>query len=181
MACRLTAADAPAEIRAALDMVAYSEIGPTTLKQSDDGYNVLVGSVPGRVITFGDYSKHPHIYNRAEDSTAAGRYQMIWPTWNAVRVRLKLPDFSPRSQDLACVELIRARLATPDFMSGNIASAIAKCKREWASFPGAGYNQPERRANELIDAYHAALRAYKKIDFSNVEAGVVTTAPQQGE
>lgn len=178
--CRLTASDAPAELRAALDMVAYSEIGPTMLKESDDGYNVLVGSVPGHVLTFSDYSKHPHIYERSEDSTAAGRYQQIWPTWNSVRVSLKLPDFSPRSQDLACLELIRRRLAIPDFMAGDIGAAIARCKKEWASFPGAGYNQPERSASALIDAYHAALRTYQKPDFSNTESGVETTAPKPG-
>jgi muramidase (phage lysozyme) len=179
--CRLTTNDAPAELLAGTDMVAYAEIGPTMLAESDDGYNVLVGSRAGHVLTFGDYSKHPHVYNRALDSTAAGRYQMLWATWNAVRLRLKLPDFSPRSQDLACIELFRSRLAIPDFMAGNIAAAIAKCKKEWASFPGAGYNQPERSASALIDAYHAALRKYQKPDFSNTESGVATTAPKPGE
>lgn len=179
--CRITTADAPAELLAALDMIAYAEIGPTMLKESDDGYNVLVGSRPGHVFTFGDYSKHPDIYNRAMDSTAAGRYQIIWPTWNSVRLRAKLPDFSPRSQDFAALELIRERLAIPAFMDGNIALAIAKCKEEWASFPGSSANQPERSASALIDAYHAALRTYQKPDFSNTESGVETTAPKPGE
>lgn len=35
-------------ISAFLVMIAWSEIGPTLLEETDDGYNVLVGSTPGR-------------------------------------------------------------------------------------------------------------------------------------
>lgn len=178
--CRLTTADAPAELLAGLDMVAYAEIGPIMLAESDDGYNVLVGSRPEHVVTFGSYAQHPNIYVRNMNSHAAGRYQWMPDTWNPIRIRLKLPDFSPRSQDLGCLELFRERLAIPDFMAGHVNAAIIRLAPIWASFPGAGYHQPERRANELIDAYHAALRKYKA-DFSNVESGAVSTAPKPGE
>jgi len=35
-------------------MLAWSELGADILEQSDDGYNVIVGSLLGRLITFGD-------------------------------------------------------------------------------------------------------------------------------
>jgi len=54
---RISAADAGGvNVLAFLDMLAWSELGSEILKQSDDGYNVIVGSLPGRLITFDDYS-----------------------------------------------------------------------------------------------------------------------------
>jgi len=37
--------------------------------------------------------------------------------------------------------------------AGRVADAIDKCRLEWASLPGAGYGQPERKLAALIDAY----------------------------
>lgn len=175
--CRLTFAQAPNELRAACDMIAYSEIGKELLAASDDGYNVVVGSTAAKPLLFVGYAKHPNIYNRAMNSHAAGRYQGMPATWERVRTRLKLPDFSPVSQDMFCIELFRERLAIPDFLAGNVAAAMQKCRKEWASLPGAGYGQHENKAPVLLDVYYAALRKYQT-DFSNVEAGVETTAPK---
>ena len=38
-------------VLAFLDMLAWSELGAEMLKQSDDGYNLTGGSLPGRLIT----------------------------------------------------------------------------------------------------------------------------------
>ncbi|MCV2361657.1 glycoside hydrolase family 104 protein [Paucibacter sp. TC2R-5] len=86
-------------------------------------------------------------------STAAGRYQIIKPTWLMCKRALNLPDFSPDSQDKAAVYLIRKRGALDAIEAGRVAEAVAKCRQEWASLPGAGYGQPERRLTALIDAY----------------------------
>lgn len=89
-------------------------------------------------------------------STAAGRYQIIRPTWLEAQRALGLRDFSPASQDAAALYLIRRRGALDAVEAGRVADAIALCRPEWASLPGAGYGQPERRMADLVAAYQAA-------------------------
>lgn len=89
-------------------------------------------------------------------STAAGAYQIIKPTWLSVRSALNLADFGPASQDAAAVELIRQRGALNDVYAGRVADAVRKVAKTWASLPGAGYAQPERKLATLVDAYRAA-------------------------
>ena len=148
--------DENANVCAFLDMLALSELGQKILDQSDNGYNVLVGSLPGDVHTFSGYMFHPHVLVRLREglsSTAAGRYQIIFPTWEGVETKLDLPDFSPDSQDKAAVELIQQRGAYGDLVAGRWAVAIAKCQKEWASLPGAGYGQHENSLASLRQAY----------------------------
>jgi muramidase (phage lysozyme) len=89
-------------------------------------------------------------------STAAGRYQLIRPTWRGVKKRLRLPDFGQDSQDRAALYLIDNRGALEDVHAGRLQTAIAKCRAEWASLPGAGYGQPERRITDLVAAFTKA-------------------------
>lgn len=89
-------------------------------------------------------------------STAAGRYQLIRKTWLGIKERLRLPDFSPESQDRAALYLIANRGALEDVHAGRVRDAIQKCRAEWASLPGAGYGQPERRLSELVAAFTQA-------------------------
>ncbi|MFJ1251903.1 glycoside hydrolase family 104 protein [Cupriavidus sp. CuC1] len=139
-------------LRAFLDMIAVSE---GTKGRGDDGYNILVGGS-----TFGSYIDHPRqkvwIASIGNYSTAAGRYQMIAATWDSVRNALRLPDFSPASQDAGATELIRRRGALSSIYAGDIAGAINKCRREWASLPGAGYGQRENALSSLLSAYQNA-------------------------
>lgn len=88
-------------------------------------------------------------------STAAGRYQIIRATWISARRALGLKDFGPASQDAAACWLIRNRGAMGDVRAGRIAEAVTKCRSEWASLPGAGYGQPERKLSTLLDVYAA--------------------------
>jgi lysozyme len=90
---------------------------------------------------------------QAIKSSAAGAYQILARTWDGVRAKLGLPDFSPASQDAAAVELIRQRGALADVRAGRFAVAVDKCKKEWASLPGAGYGQPENSLARLQNAY----------------------------
>ena len=89
-------------------------------------------------------------------STAAGRYQLIRSTWSGIMKRLRLPDFGAESQDQAALYLIDQRGALADVHAGRVQTAIAKCRPEWASLPGAGYGQPERRISALMDAFQRA-------------------------
>jgi muramidase (phage lysozyme) len=120
-----------------------------------DGYRTIVGGS-----TFDSFADHPHVLiplpNLGISSSAAGAYQIIRRTWDGVRAKLGLPDFSPASQDAAALELIRQRGAQADVRAGRFAVAIDKCKKEWASLPGAGYGQHENTLATLQSAYTIA-------------------------
>jgi len=77
-------------------------------------------------------------------STAAGKYQIIKPTWLSLKKKLGLPDFSPASQDAAAIELLRQRGALGPLERGDFVGAVKAARKEWASLPGAGYRQGER-------------------------------------
>ena len=140
-------------VLAFLDMIAVSEIGTRLLTVSDDGYNVIVGSTPQAPILFDDYAQHPRRYQRAQNSDAAGRYQIMSRYWEHYRVQLGLPDFGKRSQDLWAIQLIRECRALSLIQGGLFADAVHACRSRWASFPGAGYGQHENALEPLRAAY----------------------------
>lgn len=81
-------------------------------------------------------------------STAAGAYQIIKPTWQGCKAALGLRDFSPASQDAAAIKLIEDAGAYNLIQQGRIVEAIDRCKRIWASLPGAGYAGQGMRTRE---------------------------------
>ena len=108
---------------------------------SDDaGYYRIVGGG-----TFTDDSQHPrvrvHIPRYDVYSTAAGAYQIIWPTWKGLVIKYAFSDFTPQSQDEAAVALIEGRSALPAIRQGDLKKAIELCNKEWASLPGSPYGQ----------------------------------------
>jgi lysozyme len=90
-------------------------------------------------------------------STAAGAYQFIRPTWNYLKQKLGLTDFLPETQDIAALYLIDEKGAIEDIKAGRIEQAIEKVSKVWASLPGAGYNQPERKLASLINKFNQSL------------------------
>lgn len=153
---RISQDEASPNVRAFLDMLAWSEIGPRLLATSDDGYNVLVGSTMARPLLFDSYARHPNIYNRRYNSTAAGRYQVLARFWPHYRDLLGLPDFGPVSQDRYAIQQLRERKALSLIESGDIPPAISRAAPIWASLPGAGYGQHEHDTDPLLDAYASA-------------------------
>lgn len=151
----MVGADTP-NIRAYLDMIAHSEIGPALLAQSDNGYNVLVGATPSRPLLFNSYADHPRVYNAKFNSTAAGRYQLLWRYWAPYKALLRLSDFSPASQDAVAIQQIKECRALPDISAGRFEMAVRRTARIWASLPGAGYGQHENRLADLASVYRAA-------------------------
>ena len=143
-------------VAAFLDMIAVSEIGPPLLAKSDNGYNVLVGSTPERPVLFVGYDDHPNVYNPAEHSTAAGRYQILWRYWVIYRQKLALPNFSPASQDLYALQQLREQGALPLIAAGRFGDAVGRVAHIWASLPGSGYGQRENRIELLAQAYRNA-------------------------
>ena len=144
-----------------LDVLAWSELGADNLSRSDDGYNVIVTGIDGKLELFNDYSRHPFeggrkskvINSRGLTSNAAGRYQQMLKDWPHYRDQLKLPDFGSISQDRLALQHIKECRALPDVHSGQFESAIAKCRNIWASLPGAGYGQREHRLEDLLAQY----------------------------
>lgn len=155
-----------AELRAAiqLNMLAFFHLirvgegtdGPT-------GYNMLV--IPGGL--FEDMTKHPHkliqVPSHTPDgaaiiipSTAAGAYQINWPTWTDLVRLYGFEDFTPATQDLAAVALIAMVDAVEDVLAGRVPTAIAKCAIKWASLPGSPYGQPKRSLDQALTAYRTA-------------------------
>ena len=145
--------------KAFLDMIAKSE---GTAGRGDDGYNVLFGG-----LLFYSYTDHPRkktyekrdefIRNGKKDfTTAAGRYQLLARYFDAYKKQLNLPDFSPASQDAIAIQQIKECKALADIDAGRIAQAIKKCRRIWASLPGAGYGQHENSIDYCLAAYKKA-------------------------
>lgn len=149
-----------------LDMLAYAEgVAPGAA-----GYRTLFG---GQLFDNG-FADHPRIAKQFTDragrklwTSAAGRYQFMAvspipggstrvDTWGTLQRRLGLPDFGPESQDRAALELVRERGALLDVQAGRLAQAIAKCAPVWASLPGAGYAQAERKLSTLVAQFSAA-------------------------
>jgi muramidase (phage lysozyme) len=101
--------------------------------------------------------QHPHrrVTVGRLTSTAAGAYQFLARTWDGLVLQLDFKDFSPRNQDLGAVALVAGRGALEDVIAGRIAEAVHKCRKEWASLPGAGYNQPERTFKQALATYRS--------------------------
>jgi muramidase (phage lysozyme) len=135
-------------LRAFLIMIQYAEG-----TYGKGGYNKLYGGG-----SFADVSRHPNSPQTkwGITSTAAGAYQILNKTWNELQAKMKLPDFSAVSQDKAAIELIKRRKAIDDVYAGRFTQAITKCRKEWASLPGAGYGQNEKSTQNLLAVIKAA-------------------------
>jgi muramidase (phage lysozyme) len=143
------AALASENVRAFLQVI---RAGETSHQQ--DAYRTIVGG--GRFDSFADHPRQlVEVKSLGVRSTAAGAYQFLSRTWDECAKALELPDFTPASQDLAAVFLIRRRRALVDAMAGRLQDAIAKCCREWASLPGSPYGQPTRTLRQAIDTFRA--------------------------
>ena len=121
-----------------------------------DGYDVLVGSTPSHPLLFTSFADHPRVYNRALNSTAAGRYQIIAHWWDAYRVPLGLADFTPPYQDTWALNKISELHAMDDVDNGDIVAAITKCNSGWASLPGSPYGQHTQKIAFLTQAFISA-------------------------
>lgn len=144
-------------LKAFLDMIAWSEIGPSLLKASDNGYNVLVGAfAPDHMMLFSSYADHPRVLNSRLHSTAAGRYQLLERNFDFYKAKLNLPDFSPASQDSIAIQQIRECHALPCIEAGAIETAISQCAHIWASLPGNAAGQRQNTMADLQDAFAGA-------------------------
>lgn len=145
---------------ATLDVIAFAE-GKTDYGTIVRGKVIKAPYNPELVgqsnVTISDFSRHPEILvqvnNRGLNSTAAGRYQILAGTWQA----LVMPDFSPSSQDLAAMTLMSRRGMIKPLLAGNFEEAVRKGNKEWASLPGSPYGQGTKRMSELKAVYEQAF------------------------
>ena len=116
------------------------------------GYNTLVG---GSKIQ--DTSKHPNIVGLETadgKSTAAGRYQITGTTWRGLQKKYGLGnDFSPSSQDLAAVALMKDAGALDSILKGDFKGGINKVKNIWVSLPGSSTKNQREVSWDDVNKY----------------------------
>ena len=122
---------------------------------AEDGYEYLFGCTARNKITFNDFKTHPNrrvnYTNKAGVkliSTAAGAYQILYPTWKGLCAQLGVSDFSPATQDLMAVALLSGVNCVQRIMDGDWEYGIERARNIWASLPGEGVDQPEKSMDE---------------------------------
>jgi muramidase (phage lysozyme) len=169
------------EVRAFLDLLAHGE-GTSYHRnlekgKDNDEYRITFCDRDdsgkkiknNKLLSFND---HPRVRccnpvgDREICATAAGRYMFLQKTWDWVKDRIELRDFSPVNQDLAAIFLLVISGAMAEILKGDIKEAIAKASRFWAPMPGNKYNQPQTKINELLRIYETRLKFYQSFNFS---------------
>lgn len=129
-------------------------------------YNTIVGGK-----TFSDYSKHPQkeIWIKAinDYSSAAGRYQIIYPTWLWVSSELGLKDFTPKSQDYAALFLIEHKNQLQNAIDGKIDKVLESISWIWASLPPSRYGQTSNTTKKVVEYFK------KKVDSTPLKASYI--------
>lgn len=123
-------------------------------------YNLKYGGVVGKKNDkwkFTDFSSHPGAGSDGR-TTAAGMYQINRATWQEMGKKMGLTDFSPSTQDLLAVEILRTIGAIDSIGAGDIETALSKASRRWAALPqGPGktgrYPQPYMEYDDYVAAY----------------------------
>lgn len=134
-----------------LEMVGMSEGTTTSPATKCAGYDVIVTGSDGVPEVFTDFSHHPFehrpskvINSHGLTSNAAGKAQIMLKWWRIYQPMLKLPDFSPPSQDLYFMQQLREHRALDRLAADDFYGALVAVSGLWASLPGkqyAGQNQ----------------------------------------
>lgn len=134
-------------VRNMLELIAKAE-GTT-----EHGHNTAFGG--SRFDSLDDHPRYLKPFKQTDGKTnytsAAGKYQFLSNTWDEVRGKLGLTDFSGPNQDAGAIYLIDRAGALPDVMNGDYKAAANKLGKVWASLPSSPYPQP-RRSEGFIDS-----------------------------
>jgi muramidase (phage lysozyme) len=144
-----------ANVQAFLKAIADAEGG---------GYDFKYGAFKGKKNDpwrFTDYSTHPGPGSGGV-TTAAGLYQITKETWkDHGERRMGLTNFTPDTQDLIAVSILRGLGVIEKIKAGDIESSLAQACVRWAALPaGRGkpghYQQPYVEFERFESAYKAA-------------------------
>lgn len=128
---------------------------------------------------FNDTSNHPGEMRCSGSlcSDAAGKYQFLSTTWEEVRSRLNLPDFSPDSQRKAAIQLLKDNDAYELAKAGKTDEALYKVCAVWASLPchegdtiGA-YNQSVKPISEILESINSTPPEDESTEVDNRGSG----------
>lgn len=128
------------------------------------GYDFKYGAIKGKrndPWRFTDYSTHPGP-GKGGTTTAAGMYQINIATWRDHGAKMGLTDFTPRTQDLIAVEILRSIGVIEKIKAGDVAGAMPRAAVKWAALPkGPGLtsahpDQPFTTYEEFFRNYQAA-------------------------
>lgn len=110
-------------------------------------------------------------------SSASGAYQFLERTWNGLAKEYGLTDFSPRSQDLGAIALLKQSGALDAIVKGDFDTAVKKANRTWASLPGSPYAQ-HTRSNDYV-AQSLAKHLGEDVDLTKYKMPAGAPNPKQ--
>jgi muramidase (phage lysozyme) len=137
-------------------------IAETETETEGGGYDFKYGALKGRKNDpwrFTDFSTHlgPCVDGK---NTAAGMYQTLKDTWKVRIENMGLTDFSPMTQDLIAVDILRTIHALDAVMSGDLPSALEKASAQWSSLPK-GPSQGGHYPDQITKPYEQVVEIFK--------------------
>lgn len=127
------------------------------------GYDFKYGAVRGKQNDpwrFTDFSTHPGP-GLGGRTTAAGMYQENIGTWREMGGTIGLTDFTPETQDLIAVEILRKINVADRIKAGHINAAMGPASHRWSSLPG-GKGLPGHYPHQPSITYEKFESKYKE-------------------
>ena len=146
-----------------------------------DPYRVYGGSAKNQIkdLSKPDFKRwgFTQTDGKKNTSSASGAYQFLERTWNSLAKQHGLNDFSPRSQDLGAIALLKQSGALDAILKGDFDTAVKKANRTWASLPGSPYAQ-HTRSNDYV-AQSLAKHLGEDVDLAKYKMPVGGESPKQ--
>lgn len=123
--------------------------------EANHQYDVLYGG--GH---FYDFSRHPNTRiainlpgYEGKYSTAAGAYQINFPTYKEFAAKIGVTDFSPETQDALALAILKTTGAIDAIVAGDIPLAFSLAAPRWASLPGSKANQHPQNLQTALNYF----------------------------
>ena len=146
-----------------------------------DPYRVYGGSAKNQIkdLSKPDFKRwgFTQTDGKKNTSSASGAYQFLERTWNGLAKEYGLTDFSPRSQDLGAIALLKQSGALDSIVKGDFDTAVKKANRTWASLPGSPYAQ-HTRSNDYV-AQSLAKHLGEDVDLTKYKMPTGAPNPKQ--